>query len=139
MGLHKNIETPEEFLRLFYQFREWHQDQKVLTHQLSKSGDVVDIKHTPPLTWAAFDSWLFEKQIITDTEDYRQNTDDRYADFKGVVRAINKIMFSQKFEGAAVGAYNANIIARDLGLRDAKDVNNTGTINLNQITGMDIK
>lgn len=62
-----------------------------------------------------------------------------YKDFFGVVRMIREIIYTQKFEGAATGAYNANIIARDLGLRDAKDVNNTGELTLKQITGMEVK
>jgi hypothetical protein len=35
-------------------------------------------------------------------------------------------MFTQKFEGATVGAFNANIIARDLGLKDQTDVTTNG-------------
>jgi hypothetical protein len=31
-------------------------------------------------------------------------------------------MFAQKFEGAAVGAFNSNIIARDLGLIDRTEL-----------------
>jgi hypothetical protein len=33
--------------------------------------------------------------------------------------------FVDKFEGAAVGAYNANLIARELGLRDKTEVDHT--------------
>lgn len=36
---------------------------------------------------------------------------------------VRNIIYTQKFEGATVGAYNANLIARDLGLRDATDNN----------------
>lgn len=39
-----------------------------------------------------------------------------------VTTRIDEIIYKQKFEGAAVGAFNANIIARDLGLADKKDV-----------------
>lgn len=38
-------------------------------------------------------------------------------------------MYAQKFEGASVGAFNANIIARDLGLIDKKEVEHAGNIN----------
>lgn len=43
-------------------------------------------------------------------------------DFSRVIRKIEQVIYQQKFEGAAVGAYNANIIARDLGLRDAQEI-----------------
>ena len=42
--------------------------------------------------------------------------------FGTVYAAINQIIYNQKFEGAAVGTYNANIIARDLGLRDKTEL-----------------
>ena len=51
-------------------------------------------------------------------------------DFVTVTTRAREIIYTQKFEGAAVGAFNANIIARDLGLRDQKD------IRINDITQM---
>lgn len=39
-----------------------------------------------------------------------------------VMTRIEDIIYTQKFEGAAVGAFNANIIARDLGLADKKEI-----------------
>jgi hypothetical protein len=49
-------------------------------------------------------------------------------DFSLVITRIEQVIYTNKFEGAAVGAYNANIIARDLGLRDVTDVNHSGGI-----------
>ncbi len=46
-----------------------------------------------------------------------------YEDFFGIASRIRRIIYTQKFEGAAVGAFNANIIARDLGLVDKKEQN----------------
>lgn len=40
-------------------------------------------------------------------------------DFIPVITRTEQIIYTQKFEGAAVGAYNANLISRDLGLQDA--------------------
>jgi len=56
-----------------------------------------------------------------------------------VIRAINAIMYTNKFDGASCGLYNANIIARDLGLADKKDVKNSGEVSIKQITGMEVK
>jgi hypothetical protein len=118
----KLIETPALFLELFQEFKKWKLTQTVQTHQLAKTGAVVHIEHTPPLTWQAFDAWLFEeKSIIAHTEDYRFNKDGRYTEYAGIVRLIGSIMFAQKFEGAAVGEYNANIIARELSLKEQSE------------------
>jgi hypothetical protein len=43
-------------------------------------------------------------------------------DFSTVIRTIEDTIRAQKFEGAAVGHFNANIIARDLGLKDKADI-----------------
>ena len=40
-------------------------------------------------------------------------------DFNTIITRIEQTIYTQKFEGAAVGAFNASIIARDLGLKDA--------------------
>jgi len=43
-------------------------------------------------------------------------------DFMLIIRRIEKVIYSQKFEGAGADLLNANIIARDLGLKDKTDV-----------------
>lgn len=42
-------------------------------------------------------------------------------DFLGVVSRVEKIIYEQKFTGAAADLLNSNIIARDLGLSDKRD------------------
>lgn len=46
-------------------------------------------------------------------------------DFSLIVTRIEQIIYTQKFEGASVGAFNANIIARDLGLKEQTEVEQT--------------
>lgn len=43
--------------------------------------------------------------------------------FVSVIEKIEQVIYNQKFEGAASGFFNANIIARDLGLKEQTDVN----------------
>lgn len=50
----------------------------------------------------------------------------KYQDFSTVITRIEEIIRTQKYEGAAVGAFNANIIARDLGLIDKIDHTSNG-------------
>lgn len=61
------------------------------------------------------------------TQDTLSNYGSRegYQEYFGVVKEIKQIVYTQKFEGAAVGAFNSNIIARDLGLTDKKDIDHT--------------
>lgn len=43
-------------------------------------------------------------------------------DFLEVIARIEEIIYVQKFEGAAVGAFNANLISRELGLADKQSI-----------------
>ena len=50
--------------------------------------------------------------------------DPRDKEFSGVMARIEQVCYSQKFDGAAAGFFNANIISRDLGLKDSTETTN---------------
>lgn len=50
-------------------------------------------------------------------QNFRKN-ENLSQDILYVITRVEEIIRNQKFTGAAVGAFNANIISRDLGLRD---------------------
>lgn len=54
---------------------------------------------------------------------FKAQLPDGEQDFKTVITRIEETIYTQKFEGAAAGMFNANIIARDLGLVDKKEQN----------------
>ncbi len=62
---------------------------------------------------------------------YRQKED-----FFGVIEKVESVIYQQKFSGAAADLLNPNIIARDLGLADKKELagNNGGPIEHSVIT-----
>ena len=43
--------------------------------------------------------------------------------FSDITTYVRDKIYNQKFEGAAVGAFNANLIARELGLSERQDIN----------------
>lgn len=47
--------------------------------------------------------------------------DNDNKDFLSIVTRIEQIIWTQKFEGATVGAFNSSIIARELGLSDKQE------------------
>ena len=72
-------------------------------------------------TWEGLELFL---DVTDDTlRNYRSK--ESYKEFFGVLTHIEKIIYSQKFTGAAAGVLNANIIARDLHLRDSKDIDHS--------------
>ena len=64
--------------------------------------------------------FLFADISHTTFDNYKLNKD-----FIEVTTRIENMIYTQKLEGAAAGLLNANIIARDLGLKE--QVNQTGT------------
>ena len=86
------------------------------------AGTIVQLKLTRPFTWQGFEDYLNEQGLIARIDDYKLNRDGRYGAFVDVVRAIDSVIYSQKFERAASGVFNANIIARDLGLADKSQI-----------------
>ena len=49
-----------------------------------------------------------------------------HKDFNTIIQDIEDTVYQQKFENAAIGVYNQNIIARDLGLADKQDLKHEG-------------
>lgn len=73
-------------------------------------------------TWSGLEAYL-------DIDSFREyRTNPTYKEFSQIITRIEKIIYTQKFEGAAAGLLNANIIARDLGLVDKQE--QTGNINV---------
>ena len=60
---------------------------------------------------------------ICDLEHYKTKEE-----FSEVLTHIDNIMKAQKFEGATVGIFKENIIARELGLKDSSDVTTNGKV-----------
>jgi hypothetical protein len=60
--------------------------------------------------------------------DFKKNLPEGEEDFSLVVTRIEETIYRQKFEGASIGVFNSNIIARDLGLKDAssKEISGPG-------------
>lgn len=80
-------------------------------------GETKTIIHRVPYTWEGMYSFMG----ICNLDHYKQKTA-----FSGILTHIKNIIYNQKFSGAAAGIFNANIIARDLGLKDTHDLNHGG-------------
>lgn len=122
----KAFETPDELWRYACEYFIYIDEHPYQKQEPIKSGDyagsIMTVDSIRPYTWNGLEIYLFQKGIIYDLQDYKRNTDDRYTEYKEVIGAIDKVIFDQKFSGAAVGAFNANIIARELGLADNQKV-----------------
>lgn len=115
--------TPDELWSKACEYFEWCDSNPWNKHEAIKGGDaagsVIDIPTERPYTLHAL---CIFSGIVTNT--FRNYEQDEA--FLSVTTRIREIIYSQKFEGAAVGAFNANIIARDLGLTDKKELDHKG-------------
>lgn len=59
---------------------------------------------------------------------WRQFRASAPSDFSTVIKQIEEIIYTQKFAGASAGLFNANIIARDLGLSEKSEINQNTVI-----------
>lgn len=80
-----------------------------------KAGTLIDVPTTTPLSMESFTIFA---DITMETFRNYQSKEDNYRDFFEVSTRIRTVIESNQFEGATVGAYNPNIIARKLGLVD---------------------
>lgn len=125
VGRPKIFKSPEE---LYEQFELYKQDILKNPIKLQKwvgkdANEVEEIHYKPP-TWAGFEAFLFKSGMLVNLDNYRRNVGGAYKEFIGIIRAIGRELFDRKFSGAAVGEYQHNIIARELGLADIQEVNN---------------
>lgn len=125
-GRPKALKSPEELWSYACDYFETVDNNPWFKQDFVRGGEYagahVNLTTMRPYTWEGFEDYLFKKGIIQDLDDYRCNLDGRYAEFKGTVRAIGKIIFDRNLTGAAANFFNANIIARQLGMADRSDL-----------------
>jgi hypothetical protein len=142
-GRDKLFETPQLLKEAAAEYFNWVDSHPWYKVEAIKSGDsagkLIKIPTARPYTISGFLLYIGASDSY-----WRQFKADCIAgkhdkDFLTIMDETETAIYTQKFEGATVGAFNANIIARDLGLSDKSDVNHSGTVAVKQITGMEIK
>lgn len=118
--------TPELMWKMACKYFERSQRDVIVKKDFIKSGPqagkIIEIGVHAPYTWEGFNVFLTEKIGLVNLKYYRYNFEGRYSEFEEIVSQIDAIMYTQKFNGAAVGLFNSSIIARELGLAEQKDV-----------------
>lgn len=134
--------TPQEFDLAWQQYFQYIDETPWIKHEAIKSGEMagqlIAIPTVQPYTEIGFCAFhnLGDRYIFELNETIAKHLADPESDQKEVCEQLSTILTqararckAQKFAGAAVGAFNANIIARDLGMIDKTSNDNT---NFNQ-------
>lgn len=102
------------------EYFQWCDDNPWMKNEALKGGDmagqIIEIPTQIPYTMKGLCLYLGcnEAYFRNFKNQERKNSED----FSSVIERIEDTIYNQKFTGATVGAFNANIIARDLGLSD---------------------
>jgi len=120
--------TPEDFLKDVVEYFKWCEthpllEEKVSHHKFGKAGEGEEVittrtdeKRVRPFTKKGLSIHIGVPVSRLDT--YKK----RGGDWAEAVEMIEDAIFTQKFENAAAGLLNANLISRDLGLADKQEV-----------------
>ena len=132
-GRDKLFESPELLWEAACEYFEWCEENPLMESKPmvvsigNNQGSSVEMSEIPKMrafTWAGLELYL----DIHSLRDYKTNSD--YKDFSQVITRIEKIIYEQKFTGAAAGFLNPNIIARDLGLSENNKTEYSGGIKI---------
>jgi hypothetical protein len=111
-GPAKLFATPEILWEAACEYFQYCIENPLQSVEYVGKGRRVTVPKMRAFTWSGLELYL-------DIYSFRYyKTDKKYKKFAHVIDKIEKVMYTQKFEGAAAGFLNPAIIARDLGLSD---------------------
>lgn len=130
-GRSKIFSSPNQLWKAAIEYFEWSDENPLLEQKaFAYQGVITKTEITKMRAYTITGLCIFlgvTRNYLTDLKD-RLNLDTRQGkDFSRIIKMIEEIIFTQKFEGAAADLLNANIIARDLGLTDKKDIDHKST------------
>lgn len=132
-GRDKLFESPEAMWEAACEYFEWCEEnpfkesKAMVVSNGQNSGSSIEIAELPlkrPFTLMGL--CLYMDCSSAYFRNFKNQERAKQEDFSSVIEKIEETIYNQKFEGAAAGFFNANIIARDLGLRDNTDVTTGG-------------
>ncbi len=131
-GRDKIFEHPDHLWESACEYFEWCENNPLIEIDFrGKDADQVELPKMRSFTWEGLELFL----DISSLREYKKNPE--YKDFSQIITRIEKIIYNQKFTGAAAGFLNPNIIARDLGLKDKSEI--TADINANvKFSGIEV-
>ena len=117
-GSPRLFETPDDLLDVAIRYFEWCDSNPLPEEKVFHSqGVITKSVHNHPRPYNY--SGLFVFGGFTDATWYEYK---KYPEFSSVIDFITQTVRDQKMNGGLAGYFNANLVARDLGLRDAQDV-----------------
>jgi len=112
------FKTPDVLWQASLEYFEWAEQNPLWEAKLTTYQGRSKVEQIPKMRAMTIDGLCIFLDIGTSTWNDYKNKDG----FSAVTMSIEKIIRDQKFSGAACDLLNANIIARDLGLKDKSEL-----------------
>jgi len=125
-GRDKLFSSPEILWAAACKYFEWCENNPLKEQKAFGNGYTTEVSLMRAMTMGQLCFYLHCNGAYI--RQFKASLPDGEKDFSTVLNDIEEVVYSQKFQGAAAGLLNANIIARDLGL-----------INKSELTGKDGK
>lgn len=121
------FESPELLWDAATEYFEWCDNNPLIEIDFKgKDADRVELPKMRPYTLHGL--CLYLDCSTSYFREFKNSERKSKKDFMSVITRIEETIYNQKFTGAASGFLNPNIIARDLGLVDKKEVENRDLI-----------
>ncbi len=127
-GRKKLFETPKLLWEAACEYFQWCEENPLKETKAFAFQGVVTTEELPKMRAMTMSQLCFylgcnEAYFRT----FKKQLPDNEQDFNTVIRDIETIIYNQKFQGAAADMLDSNIIARDLGLKDKSEIEQTIT------------
>lgn len=120
----KIINSPEDLLAIAEDYMRHVDANPMYVEDFIKSGKdsgkIVRMARQKPYTLSGLSVFAYRKGYPM-LHNYFDNTHGAYEKFQPMCEVIRQMMYDQKFSGAAANVFNANIIARELGLTERSE------------------
>ena len=142
-GRGKIFKTPKQLWNAACEYFQWVEDNPLKESKLVSFQGKSTIEEVPLMRAMTNEGLCRFLHVNTDYLNQFEsalNIDTKQGKgFSGIIREIKEVIRDQKFVGASAGLLNANIIARDLGLTDKKELSsdpeNPLTMVIKEISG----
>lgn len=119
-GRKRAYEDVDVFVSDCREYFEWNEKNPIMSVELVSFKGKSILADVPKIRAMTIEGLCIFLGITSRTfENYRK---DGTQEFKDACASVQNIIYQQKLTGAAAGLLNANIISRELGLKDCSDV-----------------
>ncbi|SFF17020.1 DNA-packaging protein gp3 [Sulfitobacter brevis] len=115
-GRNREYEDAQSLWQACCAYFQWAHDTPLYEAKILSSGQTV-----PAAKMRAFTQKALCLHLRISEETWRTWRNTR-PDMAEVIQTVDDVIYSQKFEGAAAGLLNANLISRELGLADRQEL-----------------